>query len=186
MPLIAGESLRDRLLRSPINGRDAAKIIQQVAQGLAIAHEAGLIHRDIKPANILLDDQDGQAKLADFGLVRTRDDATLTQHDILCGTPEYMSPEQAVNPGKDGHDHRSDIYSLGVTLYECLAGIPPFRGEPLAIIDQHRSVEPIRPSRLNPSIPRDLETICLRAISKQPDRRFPTAAAMAGRSAAIS
>ena len=173
MPLIEGESLRDRLHRGSIPINETAEIIQQVAQGLAAAHEAGLFHRDVKPANILLDRKDGLAKLTDFGLVRSDTDETLTQHDMICGTPHYMSPEQAVEP--ETRDKRSDIYSLGIVLYECLTGGTPFRGRPLEILEQHQKNEPIAPSRLNHQIPRDLETICLKCLAKDPRQRYETA-----------
>jgi serine/threonine-protein kinase len=174
-PLIVGQTLRERIQSNelePLEPREAAEIIEQIAGALACAHAAGLVHRDVKPANILLDRIDGRAKITDFGLVRATEDATLTQADLLCGTPEYMTPEQATLG--DQVDGRSDIYSLGVTLYECLTGATPFRGRPLEIIDQHRSIMPIPPSKLNRAVPTDLETICLKAISKEIDGRFQT------------
>ena len=173
MPFIDGPTLRELVREGPLDIDQAAEIVQQVALGLNAAHEQGLIHRDVKPGNILLDNNDGQAKLADFGLVRSFADETLTQQDMLCGTPEYMSPEQASRP--DLRDRRGDVYALGIVLYECLAGSTPFRGRPLEILEQHREIEPLPPSRLNQKVSRDLETICLKAIAKNPDRRYQTA-----------
>jgi|GEM_PF-1484608 len=177
MPLVEGESLRNRLLRGLPQPQESARLIRDAARGLATIHASATIHRDVKPANILIDAENGRAKLTDFGLARAIGDETLTQTSVLCGTPEYMSPEQAQSSSDPTVE--SDIYALGITLYECLADTPPFRGQPLQILEQHRQTEPIRPSRLNPETPRDLETICLKAISKSPSRRYPSAMAMA-------
>ena len=178
MPLIDGQSLKERIDDRPMSFRDAADTIKQVAEGLSAAHEAELIHRDVKPANILLDENDQLAKLTDFGLVRKATDETLTHRDVICGSPEYMSPEQASHP--DLRDQRGDIYSLGITLYFCLTGTVPFRGRPLEVLAQHRETAPAPPSRLNYQIPRDLETICLKAIEKEPSRRYQTSELFAG------
>jgi serine/threonine protein kinase len=174
MPLIEGVTLRQLLKSAPMNPRTASSYIMQIASGLEAAHGAGLIHRDIKPANILIDAADGKAKIIDFGLVRDRTVPGLTQADVICGTPEYMSIEQAAHD--EPLDPRSDIYSLGIALYECLTGTPPFRGQPLEILQQHRSVEPVSPTQLNRAVPKDLETICLKAIAKERTRRYATAA----------
>jgi serine/threonine protein kinase len=173
MPFISGDSLAKRLRSGPISSRQSAEIVQQIASGLAVAHEAGLIHRDIKPANILMDINDGCAKIIDFGLVREHSKQGFTSTNVVCGTPEYMSCEQAQDPTRI--DARSDVYSLGVLLYECLTGTTPFRGQPLDVLEQHRSTDPVPPSRLNRKIERDLETICLKAIAKEPSRRYATA-----------
>ncbi len=145
-------SLSELLADHMLSTREAATIVLAIAKGLAAAHAAGLIHRDVKPANILFDEPGGRAKLTDFGLVRAAQGRVLTQTqtDLICGTPEYMSPEQAHQP--DRIDERSDIYSLGITLYECLTGVPPYRGRPLDILNQHRLGDPTPPSRLNRSI----------------------------------
>ena len=170
MPLIEGNSLKEALAEEAFNPRLAAERIYQIAQGLKVLHESGIIHRDVKPANILIDDSDSRAKLTDFGLAReTVTGTTLTQADVLCGTPEYMSPEQSC---EQDVTFSSDIYSLGITLYECLTGTTPFRGGSLDILQQHRNVSPVRPSQINPRIARDLETICLKAIAKEPSRRY--------------
>lgn len=172
MPLIQGSTLRSRLDTRELEPRQTAIIICQIADALAAAHQADLVHRDVKPANILLDEIDQHAKIMDFGLVRMAEENTLTQADIICGTPEYISPEQATFG--DQVDRRSDIYSLGVTLYECLTGTVPFRGRPLELIDQHRAASPVPPQRLNRRVPADLETICLKALHKDPADRYQT------------
>ncbi len=177
MPLIEGISLKDRISQGNLDVREAVELIRQAALGLEAAHAVSLVHRDVKPANILLDLSDGRAKLSDFGLVQSTEDGTLTQANVLCGTPEYMSPEQADAP--DHLDGRSDVYSLGVTLYECLTGTTPFRGRVLEVIEQHRAGNLTYPTKLNRLIPPDLETICLKAMAVERDRRYWTASAMA-------
>ena len=173
MPLIVGESLKELLGRKALSESRSAEIVKQISTGLQSLHDAGIIHRDIKPANILIDDLDSRAKLTDFGLARdTFSDATLTDANILCGTPEYMSPEQS--KGSDV-DVTSDIYSLGVTLYECLTGTTPFRGKILTVLQKHADAEPVSPRRLNPDVSIDLETVCLKAIAKEPGKRYSTA-----------
>ena len=174
MPLVKGESLKQTLSDGPIDATSAANWIMQIARGLEIAHQSGHVHRDIKPANILIDAIDELAKLVDFGLVRGEHDETLTRTEMICGTPEYMSPEQANH--LESADARCDIYSLGITLYQCLTGTVPFRGQPLDVLKQHADEDPVPPTHLNLSVPRDLETICLRAIEKDPNHRYPTAA----------
>lgn len=177
MPLIEGKSLKQAIQNNSLTFGESATAISQIADGLHHAHQAGLVHRDVKPANILVDQIDGRAKLVDFGLVRGVDDQTLTRTEMICGTPEYMSPEQA--NGLENADSRSDIYSLGISLYETLTGVVPFRGRPLDVLAQHRELVPALPGRLNKSIPRDLETICLKAIEKEPSSRYATAASLA-------
>ena len=177
LQLIEGPSLKERIASGNLVDRESATIIRQIALGLSAAHEHGLVHRDVKPGNVLIDKKDGRAKLTDFGLARTTEDKTLTQANVLSGTPQYMSPEQISNPGTQ--DPRSDIYSLGITLYECLTGSVPFRGQPIQILEQHRHVEPIRPSLLKFGLHRDLETICLKSVSKEPSRRYQTSKELA-------
>ncbi len=177
MPLVLGPTLRDAIrTQVALLPRDAASIIRQVADGLDAVHRAGLIHRDLKPGNILLDQADSRAKLTDFGLSRhlVAGD-TITQDGTVMGTPEYMSPEQAKDAART--DARSDVYSLGITLYECLTGVVPFRGSTFEIISQHDTDEPVPVRRLR-SVPADLETICLKCLAKQPERRYATAAAL--------
>jgi tetratricopeptide (TPR) repeat protein len=173
MPLVEGETLAQRIRRLSIEPHAAAQVIRQIALALGAAHDAGLIHRDVKPANIMLDTTDGRAKLTDFGLVRVIDDATLTQADVLAGTPEYMSPEQS--SGAEKIDLRTDIYSLGVTLYECLTGTVPYRGRPLEVLNQHRNSTPIPPAQLHRSVDDNLNTMCLKCLAREPERRYQTA-----------
>ncbi|MBX3418621.1 MAG: serine/threonine protein kinase [Pirellulaceae bacterium] len=177
MPLIEGETLAQKIRRGGLEPRDAAEIIRQIAIALSAAHNLGLIHRDVKPANIMLDSTDNRAKLTDFGLVRSTDDATLTQADVLTGTPEYMSPEQAT--GRPEPDARSDIYSLGISLYESLVGTVPYKGRPLEILDQHRHGQPVAPAQINRSVDDSLNTICLKCLAREPERRYQTAAELA-------
>jgi serine/threonine protein kinase len=131
MPYIAGKTLRDVLQIELLEPKRAAEIILQISQGLHAAHGIGMIHRDVKPSNIIIENQNGLAKLVDFGLARMFDGETLTDSQVICGTPEYMSPEQIGN--SHSVDPRSDQYSLGITLYECLTGTTPFRGKPLDV-----------------------------------------------------
>ncbi|MEM7231357.1 MAG: serine/threonine-protein kinase [Planctomycetota bacterium] len=154
--------------------RSAAKIIAQVADALDYANRKGVIHRDIKPANIIVDD-DRQPRLMDFGLARrTERDVTMTLDGEVLGTPAYMSPEQARGDHEEV-DGRSDVYALGVTLYELITEERPFTGQRNMVIQQVIYDEPRPPRRLNGRIPRDLETICLKAMEKRPDRRYETA-----------
>ena len=179
MEYLAGPSLADEIVvKGRIDAREAAEIVAQAASGLQAAHAAGLVHSDVKPANILLDPATGRAKVGDFGLARLISGATkLSRDGLLPGTPAYLSPEQA--RGESEPDARTDVYSLGVSLYECLAGEVPFRGEPHRIIQQVLVDEPRAPRDFNESIPRDLETICLKAMAKEPARRYATASEFA-------
>jgi len=155
-----------------------AELFAEVARALASAHGAGVLHRDIKPSNLILDPS-GTLRILDFGLARAPDMGRITQTGETIGTPRYMSPE-IINPGRQAPDHRSDVYSLGVSLYETLTLRPAFQGEAaeeilLKVLNQ----EPPRPRTLNPAIPRDLETIVLRATAKRASDRYPDAAALA-------
>src|SRR5262249_35015317 len=151
--------------------RAAAAICAEVAAGLAAAHAVGLIHRDIKPANVLLDPDTGRAKIMDFGLARpVAQDSGLTVEGTLAGTPAYMSPQQSRPPAPLAPGN--DVYSLGVTLYEALTGELPFRGAAHLVLQQVLHDEPRPPRRLNDAVPADLETICLKAMAKEPERRY--------------
>ncbi|MBC8353072.1 MAG: serine/threonine protein kinase [Planctomycetes bacterium] len=175
MPYIAGPTLRQQIdADTQFEPARSAQLAIEIASGLSAAHEAGLVHRDIKPDNVMLDPVDGRAKIMDFGLVRLAESDVITQTGTSAGTPEYMSPEQIDKPGSV--DQRTDVYSLGVTLYEMLTGTRPFAGAPHMIMQQVLSDEPRRPRKLNDRIPRDLEIVCLRAIEKDPARRYQTAA----------
>jgi serine/threonine protein kinase/WD40 repeat protein len=158
--------------------RWVAELGIQAAEGIAYAHQRGVIHRDIKPSNLILDHQ-GVLWITDFGLARRKDDPSLTQAGGLLGTPRYMSPEQAAAARKP-IDHRTDIYSLGATLYELLTRRPAFDGPtPTDVVLQILDREPIAPRRLNPAVPRDLETIVLKAMAKRPEDRYQDASELA-------
>ncbi len=161
--------------------RDYKRIVRLaagVAEGLHHAHEQGVVHRDIKPQNLLLGPDD-ELHITDFGLARVLDEPGLTRSTEMVGTPAYMSPEQITGPSTT-IDRRTDVYSLGVTLYVMLTLRRPFQGETYEqTIHQILKREPRPPRRIDPRIPMDLETICLRAMEKEPRRRFPTAGEMA-------
>jgi tetratricopeptide (TPR) repeat protein/tRNA A-37 threonylcarbamoyl transferase component Bud32 len=175
---IAGITLAERLAGGAMNHSESARIVARVADALDHAHAQGIIHRDIKPSNILLDGE-GNPHLTDFGLARRADgDATLSVDGKIRGTPAYMAPEHA--QGDHGSaDARSDIYSLGAVLYELLTGEVPFRGSPRMVLLQVVEEDPRAPRRYDESIPRDLETICLKAMGKEASRRYQTAGALA-------
>ncbi len=175
MPLINGTTLKELVVET-MAASNAANLVRQVADGLQAIHSAGLIHRDVKPANILIDSHDRRPKLTDFGLARAQASSTLTQADILSGTPEYMSPEQSAGSSELGPS--SDIYSLGITLYQCLTGVTPFQGRPIQVLQQHRETEPLPVRSLRHGCPQDLDTICMKAISKSPADRYASASAM--------
>src|SRR5262249_9380743 len=179
MEYLDGEPLSERLKRHGVPApRAAAEMVRQVALGLAAAHARGLVHRDIKPSNIMLEGTTGRAKITDFGLARPVQVGAnkLTQSGAIAGTPPYMSPEQILTPGQV--DTRSDVYSLGVVLYETLTGETPFRGARHEILQRVVTDEPVPPSRLR-KLPRDLETITLKCLAKEPTRRYQTAQELA-------
>jgi len=174
MELIEGRTLRD-VLKSErqLLPRRASEIGAEVASALSVAHRAGLVHRDIKPGNILLA-PDGTVRVTDFGIARAWDDSQeLTRTGAVIGTATYFSPEQAQGLTAD---ERSDLYSLGVVLYEMVSGAPPFTGDsPVAVAYQHVSTPITMPSTLNPDIPADQESIIAKALSKDPATRYQTA-----------
>jgi serine/threonine-protein kinase len=182
MELIRGRSLRRVLDESAVMApAEAIRIALQTARALEHAHRAGLVHRDVKPANILLCDEPsgaGQVKVTDFGIVKALvDDSDLTEAGAVVGTATYLSPEGA--EGKNP-DPRSDVYALGVVLYEMLAGTPPFSASTeLATALMHVQTEPPRLRRRRAGIPKALDAIVQRALEKDPARRFPSAGAMA-------
>ena len=170
MEYVEGKELREMLTEGqPLPVVQAVDIAAQVADGLAYAHQHHVIHRDIKPANILIT-SDGRAKIADFGIARMRSSETRTQTGIIMGSPKYISPEQVV--GKRA-DHRSDIFSLGVILYQCLTGSTPFNGEGLsALMYQITNYDPPAPSTMNPQVPMMLDYIIAKVLNKAPEARY--------------
>jgi serine/threonine-protein kinase len=179
MELIEGGSLRQKLAHTPQPARPAAALAATLAEAVQVAHEGGIVHRDLTPANVLLT-PDGTPKISDFGLARRLADAdALTQSGATLGTPGYMAPEQAGGKTR-AIGPATDVYALGTILYEMLTGRPPFRGETTAeTLLQVLYEEPVPPSRLHAKVPRDLETICLKCLHKDPQRRYATAAALA-------
>ena len=175
MEFVSGESLRDRIDRQEaIPFRQSVQIVRDTALGLQAAHQKGLIHRDVKPSNILLDQGISRARLTDFGLaVEQAESIRMTQEGTILGTPAYMSPEQVTRP--ESTDARSDLYSLAVVFYELLTGEMPFRGTVRMTILQVAHEDPRPPRKYNDGIPKDLETICLKGMSKDPASRFQSA-----------
>ncbi len=181
MPLVEGESLRDRLARErqlPVD--DALQIVREVADALSYAHSRGVVQRDIKPENILL--EGGHAVIADFGIataIAAAGGARLTGTGLVLGTPAYLSPEQAA--GAERLDGRSDLYALGCTLYEALAGQPPFTGPTVeSVVHQHLTARAPSVTQLRPSVPADVAAALERALAKTPADRFATAQEFSG------
>ncbi len=175
----AGGSLAQRLDGTPLQARSAAGLVETLARAIHAAHERQIVHRDLKPANVLLTG-DGVPKITDFGLAKKMDATeALTQSGAVMGTPSYMAPEQALGKTRDSGP-ATDIYALGALLYELLTGRPPFKGA--TAMDTMLQVavdEPVPPSRLQPKLPADLETICLKCLEKSSSRRYATAQALA-------
>jgi tetratricopeptide (TPR) repeat protein/tRNA A-37 threonylcarbamoyl transferase component Bud32 len=184
MEFVDGPTLSEWIRsRKRLDPKEAAELAMQAARGLSAAHAAGLVHRDVKPGNILLS-RDGEspsgmrARIADFGLARSLPESKRSASTTsVAGTPEYMSPEQIESGGSV--DARTDVYALGVTLYEMLTGEVPFRGTPHQVMRQILADEPRSPRLWNESVPKDLETVCQKALCKEAGRRYASAAELA-------
>jgi tetratricopeptide (TPR) repeat protein/tRNA A-37 threonylcarbamoyl transferase component Bud32 len=177
---VDGENLASRVENMPQPARLAAEWVEALARAIDMTHRKGILHRDLKPANVLLT-RDGTPKLTDFGLAKHFGDTESgsTRTGAVLGTPSYMAPEQAAGRIRE-LGPAADIYALGAILYELLTGRPPFCAEsPLDTLKMVQNEEPVAPSRLRPKVPRDLETICLKALDKQPAKRYATAGALA-------
>lgn len=173
-----GGSLKDRLNGSPLPPREAATLLLSLAGAMHVAHTRGVVHRDLKPSNVMLA-EDGTPKVVDFGLARKTDEPGRTVSGAVLGTPSYMAPEQARSKGQTPGP-LVDVYALGAVLYEILTGRPPFRAATaLDTLEQVRTTDPVPPNLLQPMVPRDLETICLKCLCKEPERRYSSAAALA-------
>ena len=184
MPFIKTGGLDGSLTGQPLALDQLRRVITQVGDALDCAHAQGLVHRDVKPSNILIDER-GNCLLADFGIAKILEGAdTLTATGFLIGTPKYMSPEQGMGKPIDG---RSDIYSLGVVLYEMATGEVPFQAEtPMAVVVKHIHDPLPVPTTVNPDLPESIQRMIFRAMHKEPDQRFPTARVMVEAMAAVS
>ena len=179
LELCPGGSLAGRLDGTPLPPREAAELAEKLARAVAAAHAAGIVHRDLKPGNVLLG-SGGEPKVTDFGLAkRLDDDSGQTRTGAVMGTPSYMAPEQAFGDTR-GIGPAVDVYALGAILYEMLTGRPPFKGATThATLEQVRHWEPVPVRALNPQAPRDLETICLKCLQKEPRKRYASAVDLA-------
>lgn len=175
MDYVDGANLAQLIKNDPLPARRAATYLKAIAEAVHYAHERGVLHRDLKPANVLID-AEGHPRVIDFGLAKhLARGATLTTSGQVIGTPGYMPPEQATAT-RHQMSRRSDVYSLGALLYHALTGRPPFAAEELSqLLDQVLHQDPVSPRLLNPAVPRDLETICLKCLEKEPGRRYGTA-----------
>lgn len=180
MELVEGRTIRDLLINAEAPGPEQALIIVSgVLEALAYSHQHGIVHRDIKPANVIIT-HNGAVKVMDFGIARALHGAstTMTQTGMVMGTPQYLSPEQALGKAVD---HRSDLYATGCLLYELLALRPPFVGEtPLSVVYQHVQDIPTPPSEVSDASPPELDGLVMRSLAKEPDDRFQTAEEMRG------
>lgn len=179
MDLVRGPTLADKVRDGPLPAKMAAICLQRVAEAVHHAHERGVLHRDLKPSNVLLDQND-QPRVTDFGLAKRAGDLDLTLTGQVLGTPAYMPPEQTRGKKFGATGAESDVYSLGAILYHVVTGRAPFTGETITeILRQVTDNEPVAPRLLNPKLPRDLETICLKCLGKEPQNRYASAQALA-------
>jgi eukaryotic-like serine/threonine-protein kinase len=180
LEFVDGVSLHKKIQGTPLPAKEAAALLEKMAEAIDYAHQRGVIHRDLKPANVLLTSA-GAPKIGDFGLAKRleEDESGLTKTGTVLGTPSYMSPEQASGLNQEVGP-LSDVYSLGAILYDLLTGRPPFRGTSvLDTLQQLRTREPVPPVELQPGVPRDLETICLKCLQKDRGKRYASAADLA-------
>ncbi|MBI2900574.1 MAG: tetratricopeptide repeat protein [Planctomycetes bacterium] len=174
MELVEGQSLFDAVERRSLTLRERVEVVRQAAEAVQFAHEQGVLHRDLKPGNIVVTPAK-KAMVLDFGLAKLQGGETLSASGALMGTPSYMSPEQA-SGGAKPVDARTDVWGLGATLYHTIAGGPPFTGSTVAeVVRKIHETEPRPPQMANAAVSRDLETICLKALEKEPGRRYATA-----------
>ena len=179
MDYVQGLTLSQLVAKGPLSARQAATYLKPIAEAIHFAHERNVLHRDLKPSNVLIDSATDQPRVTDFGLAKRLEAETeLTLSGQVLGSPNYMSPEQAVaKRGTVGK--RSDVYSLGAILYHLLTGRPPFQGETLTdVLHQVVNNDPLAPHLLTPRVPHDLETICLKCLEKEPEKRYATAQAL--------
>jgi formylglycine-generating enzyme required for sulfatase activity len=175
-----GGTLTEEQKKKPLSPREAAELMETLARAMHYAHLRGVVHRDLKPGNVLLAGAERLPKITDFGLAKRIDAEArdVSQSGAIMGTASYMAPEQAAGKVRDTGP-AADVYALGALLYECLAGRPPFEGPQHVILVNVLNDEPVPPSRLAPKVPRDLETICLKCLAKEPARRYASAEELA-------
>src|SRR4030095_8686259 len=186
MDFVEGQSLADLVHREPLLARRAARYVQQIAEAIHYAHQRGILHRDLKPSNVLIDAFD-QPRVTDFGLAKqlndsqfsTQESSHITLTGQVIGSPAYMPPEQA-RGRQDALVPASDVYASGAILFHLVTGRPPFVAETVPeTLDQVVNDEPVSPRLLNPSLPRDLETICRKCLEKERTRRYASAQELA-------